>query len=264
VFLFSFASDFNYSSALGAFIMGSILAETVLVHRIEELIVPIRDIFGAIFFISVGMLINPAVIVTQWQAVLLITLVLVVGKVSVITIGTFLTGQSVKTSVRAGFGMAQIGEFSFIIASLGLTLNAINDSFYPIIVAVSSITTFTTPYMMRLSAHIGLSLEKKLPHRVKYFLESYSAWVYRTQSRSDENSLLRSVTVRLIINGIIVAIVFILINKFMFPEIHLLVKNGKILEIRPLLPSDEFAYRNFFYSLQENTIYYRFFYRMKL
>lgn len=224
LFLVSVAAYFHYSTALGAFIMGSILAETVLVHRIEELIVPIRDIFGAIFFISVGMLINFTMIVEHWQAIVFITLVLVFGKVSVISMGTFLTGQSIKTSVRAGFGMAQIGEFSFIIATLGLGLNAINDTLYPIIVAVSSITTFTTPYMIRFSGHLGKAIEKKLPRRIKYFLDSYSTWVYRTQTRSEQNPLLSSVTARVIVNGLIVAIIFILVNKFVFPEIFNLVQ----------------------------------------
>jgi CPA2 family monovalent cation:H+ antiporter-2 len=223
LFLVSIAAYFHYSTALGAFIMGSILAETVLVHRIEELIVPIRDIFGAIFFISVGMLIDFSMILQHWQATLFITLVLMVGKVSVISMGTFLTGQSIRTSVRAGFGMAQIGEFSFIIASLGLALNAINDTLYPIIVAVSSITTFTTPYMIRLSGHLGKAIEKKLPRRIKYFLDSYSTWVYRSQSRSQQNPLLSSVTARVIVNGLVVAIVFILTNKYLFPEIFKLV-----------------------------------------
>lgn len=217
--LVSVAAYFHYSTALGAFIMGSILAETVLVHRIEELIVPIRDIFGAIFFISVGMLINPTVIVGQWEAVLFISLVLILGKVTVISLGTFLTGQSLNTAVRAGFGMAQIGEFSFIIATLGWSLHAINDQLYPIIVAVSSITTFTTPYMIRLSGTISSSIERILPERMKYFLESYSTWVYRTQTRSRKIPMPRSITVRLLSNGITVAIIFTIINKLLYPYI---------------------------------------------
>ncbi|VVC75823.1 Inner membrane protein YbaL [Aquicella siphonis] len=223
--LVSIAAYFHYSTALGAFIMGSILAETVLVHRIEELIVPIRDIFGAIFFISVGMLINPSVIIGQWQTVIFIALVLIAGKVAVISIGTFLTGQSTKTAIRAGFGMAQIGEFSFIIATLGWSLNAINDQLYPIIVAVSSITTFTTPYMIRLSGKISETMERVLPQRMKYFLESYTAWVYRTQTESRKNPVPRSVTVRLFINGITVAIIFTLIDKLVFPQIYILLAN---------------------------------------
>lgn len=225
LFLVSVAAYFHYSTALGAFIMGSILAETVLVHRIEELIVPIRDIFGAIFFISVGMLINPSVIANQWEAVLLISVVLIFGKVSVISFGTFLTGQSMNTAIRAGFGMAQIGEFSFIIATLGWSLHAINDQLYPIIVAVSSITTFTTPYMFRLSGRISAATERMLPVRIKYFLDSYSTWVYRTQTRSSKIPMPRTITVRLLINGITVAIIFALINKLIYPYVVSLLDN---------------------------------------
>jgi CPA2 family monovalent cation:H+ antiporter-2 len=220
LFLVSVAAYFHYSTALGAFIMGSILAETILIKRIEQLIVPIRDIFGAVFFISVGMLINPSVIAQNWREVLLISLVVVFGKIFVIGVGTFLTGQSIKTSVRAGFGMAQIGEFSFIIAALGVSLNATNSILFPVIVAVSSITTFTTPYLIRLSGVIGLFLEKRIPHRVKYFLDSYSTWVYRVQSSAGKNQLLGGVTMRLVANGITVFIIFTLVHKFLFPYVH--------------------------------------------
>jgi monovalent cation:H+ antiporter-2, CPA2 family len=232
LFLVSVASYFHYSTALGAFIMGSVLAETILIPRIEALIVPIRDIFGAVFFISVGMLINPSVIIGQWRAVAFIALVLVIGKVLVISVGTFLTGQSVKTSVRAGFGMAQIGEFSFIIATLGLSLNAINDKLYPIIVAVSSITTFTTPYMIRLSGRISAAIEQFLPRRMKYFLESYATWVYRTQTEAQKNPMLSRVTMRLFTNGITVAVIFTLVNKLLLPKIYLAltdIEQGKII-----------------------------------
>lgn len=217
LFLVSVANYFHYSTALGAFIMGSILAETVLVHRIENVIEPIRDIFGAVFFISVGMLINPVVIIEQWQAVLIITLVLVFGKVTVISLGTFLTGQSLNTAVRSGFSMAQIGEFSFIIATLGLSLNVINDKLYPIIVAVSSITTFTTPYMIRLSGQISRAAQEVIPERIKYFMDSYTAWVYRVQSQSQNNSIIGSVTLRLFANGIVVAIIFTMIKMYGYP-----------------------------------------------
>jgi CPA2 family monovalent cation:H+ antiporter-2 len=220
LFLVSVAAYFHYSTALGAFIMGSILAETVLIKRIEQLIVPIRDIFGAVFFISIGMLINPSIMVQNWREVLFISLVVVCGKIFVIGVGTFLTGQSIKTSVRAGFGMAQIGEFSFIIASLGVSLNATNSILFPIIVAVSSITTFTTPYLIRLSGVIGLFLEKRIPHRIRYFLDSYSTWVYRVQSTAGKNPFLGGVTMRLVANGITVFIIFTLVDKFAFPYIY--------------------------------------------
>ncbi len=202
------AAKFHYSSALGAFIMGSVLAETVLVHRIEELIQPIRDIFAAVFFISVGMLIDPAVILHNWPVVIFISLVTIIGKTITTSLAAFATGQSLNTSVRVGFSMAQIGEFSFIIVAMGMSLQVTGDKLYPLVVAVSGITTFTTPYLIRLSGWITAALSAYLPDRTKYFIESYSAWVYRTQTSSRKNSLLGKVTIRLFINGIIVAIVF--------------------------------------------------------
>jgi CPA2 family monovalent cation:H+ antiporter-2 len=246
LFLVVVANHFHYSTALGAFIMGSILAETVLVHRIETVIVPIRDIFGAVFFISVGMLINPAVIMEQWQAVLFISLVLVVGKVTVISLGTFLTGQSLNTAIRSGFSMAQIGEFSFIIATLGLSLGVINDKLYPIIVAVSGITTFTTPYMIRLSGHISKFAQRSIPERVKYFLDSYTAWVFRAQTNSQNNPWVGSVTMRLLANGILVAIIFLCVKTYVYPEILPLVDNKRdaklICELVAILLSSPFIW----------------------
>lgn len=246
LFLVYMANFFHYSTALGAFIMGSILAETVLVHRIEEVIVPIRDIFGAVFFISVGMLIDPSVIMNQWQAVLLITLFLMFGKVTVISLGTFVTGQSLNTSIRAGFSMAQIGEFSFIIATLGLAMGVLNAKLYPIIVAVSSITTFTTPYMIRLSGAISKSVQEKMPDRLKLFLDGYTAWVYRVQSRSKESPVSGSVTLRLMANAIVVAIIFIAVKHLVYPEIlHMFAKprNAKLAcEILAILIASPFIW----------------------
>ena len=215
------AANFHYSTALGAFIMGSILAETVLIHRIEELIKPIRDIFAAVFFISIGMLINPVVILDNWPVVLLISLLTVGGKIISTSAAAVLTGQSLNTSVRTGFGMAQIGEFSFIIAGLGVSLNVTSNKLYPLIVAVSAITTFTTPYLIRLSGHISRSLERHLPERTRYLLNSYSAWVYRAQSSSQTNPLLRTMALRMITNGIIVAIIFSLVDYLVFHKYEL-------------------------------------------
>ncbi len=235
LFLVVVATYFNYSAALGAFIMGSILAETSLVHRIINLIRPIRDIFAAVFFISVGMLIKPMVIFEEWLLVILISLVTIFGKLMTTSIGTLLTGQSVQTSVRVGFSMAQVGEFSFIIAALGLSLNVTSDKLYPIIVAVSAITTFTTPYLIRLSGYVSKQLEEHLPSRTKYFLANYSAWVWRSQTARQQNSLLSSVTIRLFLNGIIVATIFTLAHTFIFPEISHIVHTPALAKIISLM-----------------------------
>lgn len=149
LFLSCFSASLGYSPALGAFIMGAVLAETFLIKRIERLMFPIRDIFAAVFFVSVGMLINPFIIAGHWHTVLMITLITVFGKLAVTTSAAFISRCTKKEALCVGFSMAQIGEFSFIIAAMGLTLDVTDETFYPLIVAVASITTFTTPYFIR-------------------------------------------------------------------------------------------------------------------
>ncbi len=219
LFLVCVAAYFHYSAALGAFIMGSILAETPLVRKIEHLIQPIRNIFAAVFFVSVGMLIDPRVIWLHLPSVLLICLLVIVGKLITTGIGAFITGQSLNNSLRIGFSMAQIGEFSFIIAGLGLMLNVTTHALYPIIVAVSAITTFTTPYLIQLSGYLGDSIDKRLSARTKYFLESYAAWIYRLPANSTQQSFYRQAIMRLLINSIIVGIIFTLMELWLLPKV---------------------------------------------
>lgn len=155
----------GFSSAFGAFVMGSILAETVEAERIERLVSPVKDLFGAIFFVSVGMLVDPAVLVTYALPIVALVLTILVGQ-AVFGTGAFLLGgQTLKSAMRCGFSMAQIGEFSFIIASLGLSLGVIGDFLYPVVVAVSVITTFLTPYMIRLAVPAYNRLERRLPRK---------------------------------------------------------------------------------------------------
>jgi CPA2 family monovalent cation:H+ antiporter-2 len=206
------AAYFNYTPALGAFIMGSILAETPQVHRIEELIRPIRDIFAAVFFVSVGMLIDPKLILNNLPIVLLISSVTILGKICSSSVGALLTGQSISTSLRVGFGMAQIGEFSFIIVGLGLAMEVTSDMLYPIVVAVSAITTFTTPYLIRLSGGLVTKIERHLPQDVKNVLNNYSTWVYRTLADKKESVSYRKIITRFFVNAIIVAVIFTLMS----------------------------------------------------
>lgn len=224
LFLVSVAAHFHYSTALGAFIMGSILAETPLVHRIERLIKPIRDIFASVFFISVGMLVDPYIIMKHGSVILLLTVVTIFGKLLITGTGAFLTGQSLNNALRIGFGMAQIGEFSFIIIGLGVTLSAISDSLYPIIVAVSAITTFTTPYLIKFSGYLAEQLDTHLPYRMKSILENYSQAIYKFFSKPKKQSVIKKALIRLMINGLVVAVIFTLIDKFVYPLI-----NAKIL-----------------------------------
>lgn len=151
LFLVCISDKFDYSDALGAFIMGSILAETVLIKRIETLIQPIRDIFAAVFFISVGMLINPTIIMHYWKEVLFVVLLTIVGKMLAVSVAAKAVGETKQASLRIGASMAQVGEFSFIIVALGVELNVVTDKLYPLMVAVASVTAFTTPYLIRMS-----------------------------------------------------------------------------------------------------------------
>ncbi len=159
------AAYFHYSTALGAFIMGAILAETKLVHNIEKVIQPIRNIFAAVFFVSIGMLIDPLVIWQKFPIVLLLCVITILGKLMTTGLGALLTGRKISDSLRIGFSMAQIGEFSFIIAGLGLALHVISDAFYPIIVAVSAITTFTTPYLIKYSGYLANRIDQPHPRK---------------------------------------------------------------------------------------------------
>jgi len=143
------AEEAGFSSALGAFVMGSILAETVESHRIEHLMTPLKNVFAAIFFISVGMLINPSSLVEYWYSILWVSLVIIVGMILFGTLGCWWGGQTMRDSMLTSFSFVQIGEFSFIIASLGTSLGVLNPMIYPIIVAASVVTTFLTPYIMK-------------------------------------------------------------------------------------------------------------------
>ncbi len=158
LFLVCVSSYFQYSVALGAFIMGSILAGAPQIHRIEKLLRPIRDIFAAIFFVSIGMLVDPKIIIHDYKLILLMSAVAVVGKIVSSGLGGLLTKQGIDVSIRLGFTMAQIGEFSFIIVGMGVVLGAVNQELSPVIISISAITTFLTPYLIRLSGPVGASL----------------------------------------------------------------------------------------------------------
>ena len=164
----------GFSSALGAFVMGSILAESVEVERIERLTKPLKDLFGAVFFVSVGMMVNLTVIVHYAIPIIIVTLLVLVFKLLATTGGMLLSGQSLKIAVQSGFSLAQIGEFAFIIAGLGLSLGVTDDFLYPVAVAVSVITTFLTPYTIRLAGPAYLWLERHLPASWKAFLTRFS------------------------------------------------------------------------------------------
>ena len=164
------ANLIGFSSALGAFMAGSILAGTVQSVRIERIIMPLKDMFGAIFFVAVGMLIDPKLLVEYIGPILIITVVTILGQMTFATLGILLSGQSLHTAVRGGFSMVQIGEFSFIVATLGMSLGVISDFLYPVVVCVSVITSFTTPIFINNSEKVYRFINRKLPSGLKIFL----------------------------------------------------------------------------------------------
>lgn len=186
------ASKAGFSSALGAFLMGSILAETIEAEHIESIVKPVKNLFGAIFFVSVGMLIDPVLLWQYKIPILILTLVVVLGQVLFATFGVVLSGQPLKIAVQSGFSLAQIGEFAFILASLGLTLGVTAHFLYPIVVAVSVITTFFTPYMMRLSEPFYRMIEKTLPPGWMKFLNRYTSGSNTIRQKSTWHKLLKA------------------------------------------------------------------------
>ncbi|RYE22759.1 MAG: sodium:proton antiporter [Sphingobacteriales bacterium] len=211
------ASMAGFSPALGAFIMGSILAETTQAERIEHLIKPVKDLFGAVFFISVGMLIDPTVLVDYAVPVLVITVVFILFKVMAVTIGALIAGQPLKTAIYAGMSMGQIGEFSFIIATLGLTLNVTSSFLYPIAVAVSAITTFSTPYMIKMASPLYNVIEAALPIRWKKTLARYSSGTGSITNISDWRSLLRTYAVYISLFSIVIIGIIVLFAEYAGP-----------------------------------------------
>jgi CPA2 family monovalent cation:H+ antiporter-2 len=178
------AQAFGYSVALGAFLAGSLVAESGHAEVIEHLVRPVRDVFAAVFFVSVGLLIEPALVIEHWSVVLVLTVVVIVGNIVGVTVGAFLTGSSTRTAIQAGMSLAQIGEFSFIIAGLGLTLGATRPFVYPVAVAVSAITTLTTPWLIRAAEPTADLVDRKLPHPLQTFTTFYGAWLERVREGS--------------------------------------------------------------------------------
>jgi len=202
------ATKAGFSSALGAFVMGSILAETIDAEHIEHIVKPVKDLFGAIFFVSVGMLIDPVLLWEYKIPILILTLVVMVGQILFATFGVLLSGQTVKVAIQSGFSLAQIGEFAFIIASLGLTLKVTDNFLYPIVVAVSVITTFFTPYMIRMAEPAYKIAERVIPASWMSFLERYSSGSNTIRQKSAWDKLLKAL-VRIV--GTYTAVTLVLI-----------------------------------------------------
>ena len=219
-FMVLFSINSGFSAALGAFVMGSILAGTNEAERIERLITPVKDLFGAVFFISVGMMVNPTVMTQHWSVIALLAVVVIVGMIVFGTFGMLATGQPLKLAMESGFSLTQIGEFSFIIATLGTGLGVLDKSVYPIIVAVSVITTFTTPFFIKQAEPCYNALLKILPKRWTRLLNGYSQDASESE-RSDSvrmwGSIIKRYVVRLIIYSAVIIALIAVCRSYLMP-----------------------------------------------
>ncbi|RYZ63887.1 MAG: cation:proton antiporter, partial [Proteobacteria bacterium] len=219
------ANSVGFSPALGAFVMGSILAETRDGHRIETLLLPVKDLFSAVFFVSVGMLIDLQVLRDYFWIILFMSALTIVGKIISITLGAIVSGQNLRSSVQSGMSVAQIGEFSFIIATLGMSLKVTSHFLYPIAVAVSAITTFTTPYLIKYSDPAYRLLDAKLPATVKQLLARYEIAMANS---SDENVLgliWREYGMKMVLNAVIVLAIALGMSRLALPKLDLTFPN---------------------------------------
>lgn len=217
------AEKAGFSAALGAFIMGSILAETVEAEKIENIVKPVKILFGAVFFVSVGMIVDPAVVVEYAFPIFVVTLATIFGKLIFSSFGVLLSGQPLKVSIESGFSLAQIGEFAFIIAGLGLSLGVTSDFLYPVVVSVSVITTFLTPYTIRMADPVYRAIESVLPEKIKRMLENYGSGTQTANRTSDwkkfikENAL--AVAVYSVILSAIVVVSYVFLTPFITKEL---------------------------------------------
>ena len=221
------ANLIGFSSALGAFMAGSILAGTVQSVRIERIIMPLKDMFGAIFFVAVGMLIDPKLLVEYIGPILIITVVTILGQMTFATLGILLSGQSLHTAVRGGFSMVQIGEFSFIVATLGMSLGVISDFLYPVVVCVSVITSFTTPIFINNSEKVYRFLNRKLPSGLKIFLRKNTS---ERQSDDDKDRdwllYIRAVLVRTGISSAVMFVIYLMGIRYFEPFVEQFIGTG--------------------------------------
>lgn len=211
----------GFSLALGAFVMGSILAGTSYAERIEHVVAPVKDLFGAVFFISVGMMVQPQVIFDYWSPILILSATVIIGMIIFGTFGMLVTGQTLKVAMQSGFSLTQIGEFAFIIASLGMSLGVLDNTIYPIVVAVSVITTFTTPYFIKMAEPAYNAVERILPKRLNFLINRYST---QASSESENNSLWSSLIHRylwrVLLYSIILIAIVVVSQQFIQPWLY--------------------------------------------
>lgn len=219
------ATSSGFSSALGAFIMGSILAETSVIERIEKNMKPLKDFFGVVFFVSVGMMVDPSMFIKYAWPILIITIIVIAGKVTFSCLGFLFSGETLKTSLQGGFSLAQVGEFAFIIASLGMSIKVLSDQVYPIIVAVSVITTFLTPMMIKASEPAYKHLRNRLPEKLLKKIENTSIAKETKTEEKHWKLLFKNYFIRLILFTMILFTIMGLSSLFIKPFIHGILPN---------------------------------------
>lgn len=208
----------GFSLALGAFVMGSILAGTSYAERIEHVVAPVKDLFGAVFFISVGMMVQPQVIFDYWSPILILSATVVVGMILFGTFGMLVTGQTLKVAMQSGFSLTQIGEFAFIIASLGMSLGVLDATIYPIVVAVSVITTFTTPYFIKMADPAYNFVERILPKQLNFLINRYTTQASgESENANLWTSLLKRYLWRVLLYSIVLIAIVVVSNHIMLP-----------------------------------------------
>jgi CPA2 family monovalent cation:H+ antiporter-2 len=198
---------FDYSVALGAFLAGALVAESGVEKKVEHLVQPVRDIFAAIFFVSVGMLIDPAQIVEHWPIVCVFLAIVIIGNILAVTLGAFFIGESIQNSLKSGMSLAQIGEFSFIIAGVGIATGATDNLLYSVAVAVSGITTLLTPWLIRAAEPTAAWVDRKLPRSLQTFAALYGSWIdsLSAGSADGETSRIRGLVRWLIVDAVVLA-----------------------------------------------------------
>ena len=231
------ATKVGFSAELGAFVMGSIIAETTVAEKVEHVLKSVKDLFGTVFFVSVGMMIDPSAMVQYGVPILLVTLLTLFGKLFSTTLGALLSGQPLKQSVQVGMSMAQIGEFAFIVATLGLSLGVISEFLFPVAVGASAITTFTTPYMIKYSDKFYFFLSRILPDKWVKRLNRYSVGAQTLQAEPDWKVLLKNYARVVIINSVVVIAILLLSQRYFLPYIKSQVENELIGTLIVTLPT---------------------------
>ncbi len=226
--LVALAAYFNYSVALGAFIMGSIIAESPEAKHIEHLVQPLKDLFGAVFFVSVGMLLDPTAIFNNFTAIIIISAVIIIGKMSSVTIGSIFTGQRIPVAVQSGFSLAQIGEFSFIIATLGISFKVIDTNLYPIIVTASTITTFTTPYLIKYSLNGAEKVENLIPNKFREYINNYISWFQKFSIVEEKQNTYNLKIVKWSLNLVAIITIYSMSSVFLEPQISSYIQSDKL------------------------------------